>query len=86
MTSATSHTMVSNGTHFNLERPLDEYNEGTLYYQVEARDSSDNIGTSSAVSIEIPKPANGFTILSLMLSILVTASVLRLKKKKKNGN
>lgn len=69
-----SYLMTSNGTHYTFDIALDDYRNSELYYKVKARDNSGNEAEITFISIEIPKEANGFTIASSILSMLLLST------------
>ncbi len=77
-----SYLMTSNGTHYTFDVALDDYRKSTLYYKVVAYDNSGNEATSTLQSIAIPKKANGFTILTSMLTVLVVSTLIISRRKK----
>ncbi len=82
----TSYMMSNNGTHFVFDIPTDDFSKSTLYYKVKASDNSENDASSTLQSIAVPKKANGFTILTSMLSVLIVSTLIISRRKKQFKN
>ena len=78
----TSYMMSNNGTHFAFDIPTDDFSKSTLNYKVKASDNSGNDVVSTLQSIDVPKKANGFTIVTSMLSVLLVSTLIISRKRR----
>jgi hypothetical protein len=79
----TSYIMSNNGTHYVFDIPTDDFSKSTLYYKVKASDNSGNNAASTLESITVPKKANGFSIVTSMLSVLLVSTLLISRRRNK---